>query len=75
LQGRPRGVFLLSPRYRHCIEEIGGHLGIQSFSDSPLRRGLKAVKIWFADVAITSRTLIERSAVNSTVQPVPRLQQ
>jgi hypothetical protein len=76
LQGRARAAYLLSPRYRHCVEEIGGHLGIQSFSDSPLRRGLMAVKVWFTDVTMASRTIIERgAAVNPVAPPVPRLQQ
>jgi hypothetical protein len=76
LQGRPRAAFLLSPRYRYCVDEVGNHLGIQNFADSPMRRGVMAVKVWFADVAIASRTLVERSTAgaSTTAQPLPRLQ-
>jgi hypothetical protein len=72
LQGRARPAFLLSPRYRHCVEDIGSHLGIQNFADSPLRRGAQAVKGWFAEVTVTSRTFVEGNA--STNQPLPKLQ-
>lgn len=74
LQGRPRAAFLLSPSYRHCVDEVGSHLGIQNFADSPMRRGLKAVKVWFTEVTITSRTLVERGTGGPATAPsLPRL--
>lgn len=73
LQGRARPAFLLSPRHRHCVEDIGRHLGIQNFADSPLRRGAQAVKGWFAEVTVASRTFVEGNNTASD-QPLPKLQ-
>jgi hypothetical protein len=74
LQGRPRAAFLLSPRYRHCVDEVGSHLGIQNFADSPMRRGVTAVKVWFTEVTISSRTLVERGPGGAATAPsLPRL--
>lgn len=75
MEGRARATFLLAPRYRSSEEHIGTHLGIQEITDSSLRRGLKAVKVWFTEAVSMGRNLMERSstALPST-RPVPRLQ-
>ena len=74
MEGRARATFLLAPRYRSSEEHIGTHLGIQEITDSSLRRGLKAVKVWFTEAVSMGKNLMERSstALPST-RPVPRL--
>lgn len=44
---RHRMAVILMPRYRRLEEKVAGHLGGTEIVDSPLLRGVKAVREWF----------------------------
>ena len=48
-------MVMLLPRYRSCVDEVGGVLGLHRITESALVRGLKAMKQWVVDTANLGR--------------------
>jgi hypothetical protein len=59
-RGRTAMAVMLLPRYRSHEEQIARHFGLAEVQESPLRRGLLSVRIWFAEM------LRGRSAASET---------
>jgi hypothetical protein len=49
-RGRNAMAVMLLPRYRSHEERIARHFGLAEVQESPLRRGLLSVRIWFAEM-------------------------
>lgn len=49
-RGRSVMAVILLPRYRSHEEQIARHFGLSEVQESPLRRGLLSVRVWFAEM-------------------------
>ena len=48
-QQRQRIIVMFLPRYRSHEHLIASHFGIVDIQDSPLTKGFRAIRVWFAD--------------------------
>lgn len=67
--GRSRPMVMLLPRYRSCVDEVGGVLGLHRITESALVRGLKAMKQWVVDTANLGRGAFRAGTARLSAPP------